>query len=60
MSIALLAADGRSALTNITEPLERWRNDFGEVGNVSMKVVETLRDNISEESPQETNCDVDY
>ena len=53
-STAVLATDGRSKLTNTVGKLERWRQHFEEVCNVSTEVLERVLDTIPEAWPQGT------
>ena len=54
-STALLAADGRTKLTGTAEKLERWREHFDEVCNVSTEVAERVLDTIPEVPTPETD-----
>ena len=51
-STALLTADGRAKLTSTADKLERWREHFDEVCNVSTEVMESVLDTIPEVLPQ--------
>ena len=58
-STALLAADGRSRLASTSEKLERLKEHFDEVCNISTEVAESVLDTNPEVKPQGTDDDGD-
>ena len=58
-STALLAADGRSKLASTSEKLERLKEHFDEVCNISTEVAESVLDTNPEVKPQGTDDDGD-
>ena len=58
-SIALMAADGRTKLPGTINKLKRWKEQFEQVCNISMAVVDGALNGILEVIPQEISVDGD-